>query len=167
MKYKYLNGYNEDLISKVDIVIKNNKLGEILLNKFKSRHTITSDKELYKLSIELKNIYMKNSKAPNRVYYDNSIELTNQALGLHSYIPITHGKKTKTINDIKISTRFKSMPYEFLYNVLIHELAHLKEKEHNKAFFKLCENMSPDYFQVDFDLRLYLTYLDLYKTPLW
>lgn len=27
--------------------------------------------------------------------------------------------------------------------------------------------MEPDYHQIEFDLRLYLTYLDLYKRPLW
>lgn len=167
MDYKYLKGYSEDLIKQVDFVIKENRLGEILVQKYKSKHKITTDKELYNLTTEIKNRFMKNSKMPNRVYYDNKIETLNNALGLHSYIPIQHGKKIKVINDIKISMNFKNMPYEFLYNVLIHEIAHLKEKEHDKAFYNLCQNMSPEYFQVDFDLRLYLTYLDLYKKPLW
>lgn len=167
MKYKYLSGYNEDLIKQVDFIIKSNKLGEVLTKKYKTKHSITNDKVLYNLAVDIKNQYMKNSKMPNRVYYDNKIETLNNALGLHSYIPIIHGKKIKVINDIKISTNFKNMPYEFLYNVLIHEIAHLKEKEHNKAFYNLCQNMSPEYFQIDFDLRLYLTYLDLYKKSLW
>lgn len=167
MNYKYLNGYSEELISQVDQAIKENKLGIILKSRYKSKHTITTDKELYNLTVSIKNQYMKNSKMPNRVYYDNKIETLNNALGLHSYIPIQHGKKIKVINDIKISMNFKNMPYEFLYNVLIHEIAHLKEKDHNKAFYNLCQNMSPDYFQVDFDLRLYLTYLDIFKKPLW
>jgi len=25
--------------------------------------------------------------------------------------------------------------------IVVHELAHLKEREHNKSFYKLCENM--------------------------
>ena len=167
MNYKYLNGYNQDLLAQVDTIIKQNRLGDVLLSKYKEKHNVSSDKELYKLGANLKNQFMKNAKMPDKIYFDNKIELNNQALGLHSYIPIVHGRKIKMINDIKISSRFKSMPYEFLYNVLIHELAHLKEKDHNKAFFMLCEKMSPSYFQVDFDLRLYLTYLELYKTPLW
>jgi len=44
--------------------------------------------------------------------------------------------------------------------IVVHELAHFKEKEHNKAFYKLCEYMQPNYHQVEFDLRLYLTYVD-------
>ena len=37
----------------------------------------------------------------------------------------------------------------------------LKESDHNKAFYKLCEYMLPDYAQLEFDLRLYLTWRDL------
>ncbi len=40
-------------------------------------------------------------------------------------------------------------------------MPHLREKQHNKAFYKLCEYMEPDYHQLEFDMRLYLTYLDL------
>jgi len=44
---------------------------------------------------------------------------------------------------------------------VVHELAHLKEREHDKAFYQLCQHMAPDYHQLEFDLRLYLTQLDL------
>ncbi|MNR54207.1 hypothetical protein D3C85_1743520 [compost metagenome] len=49
--------------------------------------------------------------------------------------------------------------------IVVHELAHLKEHEHNKAFYKLCEYMLPDYHQLEFDLRLYLTWRDLQQAP--
>jgi UTP pyrophosphatase len=41
---------------------------------------------------------------------------------------------------------------------VVHELAHLKEMEHNKAFYQLCEHMLPGYAQLEFDLRLFLTW---------
>ena len=44
--------------------------------------------------------------------------------------------------------------------IVVHELAHLKEPEHNKAFYQLCTHMAPDYHQLEFDLRLYLTHLE-------
>lgn len=47
------------------------------------------------------------------------------------------------------------------------ELAHLKEREHNKAFYQLCRHMEPEYAQLEFELRAYLTYLDAGGTPLW
>jgi len=43
----------------------------------------------------------------------------------------------------------------------VHELAHLKEREHGKAFYALCLHMEPDYHQLEFDLRLWLTARDL------
>jgi predicted metal-dependent hydrolase len=43
----------------------------------------------------------------------------------------------------------------------VHELAHLKELEHDKAFYQLCTHMAPDYHQLEFDTRLYLTHLEL------
>jgi hypothetical protein len=38
---------------------------------------------------------------------------------------------------------------------------------HNKAFYQLCEHMAPDYHQVEFDVRLYLTHLEHQGEPLW
>ncbi len=52
------------------------------------------------------------------------------------------------------------LPAEFLKMIVVHELAHLKETEHNKAFYQLCTHMAPDYHQLEFDLRLYLTQLE-------
>jgi predicted metal-dependent hydrolase len=52
------------------------------------------------------------------------------------------------------------MPEEFLRMIVVHELAHFKEKEHNKAFYKFCTYVEPSYHQFEFDLRVYLTHLD-------
>ena len=45
--------------------------------------------------------------------------------------------------------------------IVVHELAHLKELDHNKAFYQLCEYMLPEYHQREFDLRVYLTWREL------
>ena len=45
--------------------------------------------------------------------------------------------------------------------IAVHELAHLKEREHNKAFYQLCLHMEPNYHQLEFDLRLYLTQMEI------
>lgn len=51
--------------------------------------------------------------------------------------------------------------------IAVHELAHMKEREHGKAFYQLCRHMEPEYVQLEFDLRVYLTYLDAGGTRLW
>ncbi|HBI71033.1 MAG TPA: metal-dependent hydrolase, partial [Massilia sp.] len=48
-----------------------------------------------------------------------------------------------------------------------HELAHLKEKDHDKAFYKLCCWMEPQYHQFELDLRLYLTHMEHTGERLW
>jgi predicted metal-dependent hydrolase len=75
------------------------------------------------------------------------------------------GSRLKAKNEIRIASLFKHAPVEFLRMIAVHELAHLKEKEHNKAFYKLCEYMEPAYHQLEFDTRLFLTCLDLTGTP--
>ena len=44
-------------------------------------------------------------------------------------------------------------------------LAHLKEPQHDKAFYALCQHMEPDYHQLEFDLRLWLTALEVEGKP--
>jgi hypothetical protein len=95
------------------------------------------------------------------VVYDNKIHVINNALGLHSYVSRVQGGKLKSKNEIRISSVFKKAPLAFLSMIVVHELAHLKEKEHGKAFYQLCQHMLPDYFQLEFDMRLYLIQLDL------
>jgi predicted metal-dependent hydrolase len=70
------------------------------------------------------------------------------------------GDRLKTNREIRIATVFRDAPAEFLKMIAVHELAHLKEPEHDKAFYRLCTHMEPDYHQLEFDLRLYLTHLD-------
>ena len=40
-------------------------------------------------------------------------------------------------------------------------MSHLKEKNHDKAFYQLCCHMLPDYHQLEFDTRLWLTAREL------
>lgn len=88
--------------------------------------------------------------------------LRQHALGQHNYISRVQGAKLKTVNEIKIASVFRNAPEAFLKMIVVHELAHFKEKEHNKAFYQLCRHMEPNYHQYEFDLRLYLTQLDLF-----
>ena len=45
--------------------------------------------------------------------------------------------------------------------IVVHELAHLKERDHDKPFYALCAHMAPDYHQLEFDARLWLTAREL------
>ncbi len=111
--------------------------------------------------MSIKNEFMKKSPPLSKTIYDGKINVIHNALGTHHFISRVQGSKLKAKNEIRIASMFKSVPKEFLEMIVVHELAHFKEKEHNKAFYKLCEYMQPSYHQVEFDLRLYLTHLDM------
>ena len=157
----YLQGYSSDILSQVDTLIAENRLRSVLEKRYPDLHQLRSDKALYDYTIALKNQYLKKSQPLNKVLYDDKITLKKQALGLHSYIAKNHGGKTKSKNEIRISSKLKQVPEPLLRMVVVHELAHLKEKDHNKAFYQLCCHMEGDYHQLEFDLRLWLTMLEL------
>ena len=160
-KLKYLAGYSATVTDQVHKLIDNDKLAEVLLKKYPVAHNIRTDKALIVYAVDMKNKFLRQSGPLSKVVYDDKIDVLHQVLGSHSFVSRVQGGNLKAKNEIRIGSIFKSAPLEFLRMIVVHELAHLREKQHNKAFYKLCEYMEPDYLQLEFDMRLYLTYLDL------
>lgn len=158
---KYLSAYPEHILTKVQALIDRNELGTLLAQRYPDRHTIQTDKALYDYVSDLKQTYFRNSPALSKVVFDSKIKVIQHALGTHTQISRIQGGKLKSKNEIRIATLFKDTPPEFLRMIVTHELAHLKEKDHNKAFYQLCQHIEPNYIQLEFDLRLYLTHQDL------
>lgn len=159
---KYLTGYSPQTIQQVETIINEGRLAELLLKRYPTAHSIRTDNALYTYTQTLKSEYMSKSQPLSRVAYDSKIKVIQHALGQHHYITRVQGNKLKTQNEIKIASVFRTAPEAFLKMIIVHELAHFREKEHNKAFYQPCCHMEPNYHQYEFDLRLYLTYLDLY-----
>jgi UTP pyrophosphatase len=157
---KYINGYNQTIKTQIESLLHQNKLGEYLLNRYPETHSYTTDKSLYDYVIELKNTHLRNASPISKVLYDTKIRDLQSALGTHTFVSRVQGGKLKAKNEIRISHLFKKTPEPFLRMIVTHELAHLKEKEHNKAFYKLCIHIEPEYHQLEFDVRLYLTQCD-------
>ncbi len=159
---KYLIGYSENITDQIRRLINSQKLTETLLKKYPVAHTIKTDKALYAYTLDLKNALLKQSQPLSKVIYDDKIKDLHHALGLHTFISRVQGGKHKAKNEIRVASLFKNVPLPFLTMIVVHELAHLKEKEHNKAFYQLCLHMEPQYHQFELDMRLYLTHLDLF-----
>lgn len=158
---KYLNAYPPELQQKVRRLIDEDKLGSYLAEKYPQRHTIQSDRALYLYCTEIKQEFLRVAPAIDKVVYDSKLDVVRHALGLHTAISRVQGGKLKAKKEIRIASLFKDAPPEFLRMIVVHELAHLKESDHNKAFYRLCDFMQPGYHQFEFDLRLYLTERDL------
>ena len=158
---KYLNHYPEQTKNQVRQLIQSGGLQKYLLKKYPNPHSFKNDKALFSYTMNIKNEYIKKSAPLSKTIYDGKINVIHNALGTHHFISRVQGSKLKAKNEIRIASMFKSVPEAFLEMIVVHELAHFKEKEHNKAFYKLCEYMQSEYHQVEFDLRLYLTYVDM------
>jgi len=158
---KYLLGYPEHVLAQVQKVIDQGQLGEVLQRKYGDKHEVRTDKALYDYVQDLKARYLRSAEPLSKVAYDNKLKVIQHALGTHTAISRVQGGKLKAKREIRVASLFKDAPPEFLKMIVVHELAHLKQKDHDKAFYQLCVHMEPEYHQYEFDLRLYLTHLDL------
>lgn len=158
---KYLQAYPASLQDQVRQLIAQGKLGDYLEQRYPGRHDVQSDKALYAYALALKQEHLRNAPSIDKVLFDNRLDLTHRALGLHTTVSRVQGGKLKAKKEIRVASLFKDAAPQFLKMIVVHELAHFKETDHNKAFYKLCEHMQPGYHQLEFDLRVYLTWRNM------
>jgi predicted metal-dependent hydrolase len=157
---KYLAGYPQPIQARVLELIAQGRLGALLDEKYGEAHAVRSDGQLYDYVQALKERHMRKSVPLGKVLYDGKLQVVRHALGTHTAISRVQGSRLKASREIRIASVFRDAPAGFLKMIVVHELAHLKEAGHNKPFYQLCTHMAPDYHQLEFDLRLYLTHLE-------
>lgn len=153
---RYLAGYPSELIAQAEALRSEGRLAGYLERRFPERHEVRSDGALFAYVNDLKTRHLRNAEPLNFVGYDAKLRVLQHALGTHTRRTQVQGARLKMRREIRVATLFKEAPAALLRMIVVHELAHLRELEHNKAFYKLCQHMEPDYFQLEFDLRLYL-----------
>lgn len=156
---KQIQHYPEHIQKQVQQLVEQNKLGLYLKTQYPTCHQYKNDKLLYEFVMDYKQQYFKKYQL-DKVLYDSKIDVLNNALGMHTYISRVQGNKLKAKNEIRISHLFKNTPEAFLEMLVVHELTHLKYKEHDKAFYKLCTHILPNYHQIELDVRLYMIHLE-------
>jgi UTP pyrophosphatase len=157
----YLQGYPHELLVQVREMIKAGRLAQTLAQRHHEAHDVRTERALYDYVNELKSSHMKSAPPLAKVAYDPKLHIMKNVLGTHSTVARVQGGRLKAKREIRIATLFKEAPADFLRMIVVHELAHLKEREHGKAFYALCLHMEPDYYQLEFDLRLWLTAQEL------
>lgn len=157
----YLAGYPPELIEPARRLLAEGCLGETLRRRYPEGHEVRTDRALYDYVGALKARYLRSAAPLAKVAYDPRLQLVHQALGTHTSVSRVQGNRLKAKREIRVAALFKDAPAAFLRTIVVHELAHLKEREHDKAFYALCSFMEPDYHQLEFDLRLWLTCRDL------
>ncbi len=164
---QYLRGYPEDTLAQVRSLLDDGRAGTWLLDKYPQGHGVRTDRALYDYVQDLKQTYLRSGEALSKVAFDNKLHVVQNALGTHTTISRVQGSKLKAKREIRIATLFKEAPAPFLSMIAVHELAHLRERNHDKAFYQLCTHMEPGYHQLEFEVRIYLTYLEAGGTRLW
>lgn len=157
---KYLAGYPAALQQQVRELIAADRLGTWLQQRYVEPHEVRNDRQLYDYTQALKERYLRQSLPLSKVIYDSRLQVLKHALGTHTTVSRVQGSRLKSSREIRIAAVFREAPAPFLKMIVVHELAHLKESDHNKAFYQLCTHMEPDYHQLEFGLRMYLTHLD-------
>jgi hypothetical protein len=157
----YLQGYPPELLAQVRELIKAGRLAQTLATRHPDAHHVRTERALYDYVSELKSSHMKSAPPLAKVAYDPKLHILRNALGTHSTVSRVQGGRLKAKREIRIATLFKEAPADFLRMIVVHELAHLKEREHGKAFYALCLHMEPNYHQLELDLRLWLTAQEL------
>lgn len=161
---KYLAGYPPALLAQVQQAIDAGELAGSLARRYPDPHEVRTDRALYDYVNELRSQYLRNAAPLSKVAYDNKLKVIQHALGTHTTVSRVQGNKLKAKREIRVASLFKEAPAPFLRMIVVHELAHLKEREHDKAFYALCTHMEPAYHQLEFDLRLWLTAQELEDT---
>ena len=162
---RYLQGYPADLLAPVHGLLAERRLMATLLRRHPEAHAVRSDKALVEYVGALKARHLKSAPPLAKVAYDNRLHIVHNALGTHTAISRVQGGNLKAKRELRIASLFKDGPADFLRMIVVHELAHLREREHGKAFYALCEHLAPDYHQLEFDTRLWLTALELEGSP--
>lgn len=156
----YLQGYPPEWLERVRALLNAGRLLDTVLARHPQTHTVRSESALYDYVTALKARHLKSAPPIAKVAYDPRLQVLRNALGTHTAVSRVQGGRLKAKREIRIAARFKEAPADFLRMIVVHELAHLKEREHDRAFYALCLHMEPDYHALELDLRLWLTALD-------
>ena len=84
---------------------------------------------------DLKSEFLRNAEPLSKVAFDNKLHVIRNALGTHTTVSRVQGSKLKAKREIRVASLFKEVPIEWLRMIVVHELAHMKEREHDKAFY--------------------------------
>ena len=159
---RYIAHYSEATRDRVREMVEAEKLGTFLLKRYPTPHEINSNKLLRAYTNQIKSTYLRSSERLSKVCFDDKLHLIQHALGTQSFISLAHGGRLKKRRELRVSSLFKRCPEPMLKMIVVHELAHLKEREHNEAFYRLCVHMEEDYHQLEFEARLYLIQKEMF-----
>ena len=152
----YLSGYPPAVLAEAQWLLDQRRIGSLIAARYPLAHTVRTDRALYDFVSALKSEFMRSAEPIAKVVYDARMQVMQHTLGTHTTVSRVQGTRLKAKREIRVASVFRQAPAAFLKMIAVHELAHLKEREHGRAFYALCLHMEPAYHQLEFDVRLWL-----------
>ena len=152
----YIAHYPPETVARARRLVAEGRLSEAIAARCPAPHDVQTDAALRSYALELKGTYLRSSPPLSKVCYDQQLHAVHNALGTHTFVSRVQGAKLKAKHELRVSHIFKDAPELLLRMIVVHELAHIREKEHNKSFYGLCEHMLPDYHALELYARLFL-----------
>ena len=152
----YLLGFADDVRDRARALKEEGVLEARLMRRYPEAHSIQNNAQLRAYTHDLKRTHLRSSRPLGKVRYSDKIHTLHRAFGLHTYAVRVQGSRLRSSHQIDIASVFKTLPAAFLHMVVVHELAHLRHKNHDKAFYRLCHHIEPTYGRTEMDLRLLL-----------
>ena len=153
----FLGGYPDSVLDEVRVAIAEGRLAAHLARRYPEVHAVRNDGALYEHAMALKQRHLRNAPLLSKVVFDTRLQIDQRALGTLTAVSRVQGGQLKAKREIRVAAVFKEAPAVMLDMIVVHELAHLKAREHDKPFYALCEHMLTGYHQIEFDTRLFLT----------
>ena len=88
---KYLVGYPPHVLARVQELIDQGRLGEVLQQRYGDAHTVRTDGQLYDYVQSLKERHQRQSVPLGKVIYDSKLQVMKHALGTHTSISRVQG----------------------------------------------------------------------------
>ncbi len=152
----YLGGFPPELRERAVAMHEAGRLLPTLQSRYTEVHEVRDNARLYRYVQDMKQEYLRSSPPLGKIRYCEKISTVHNALGLHTFAVRIQGNKLKRKNELRVGAVFKDLPADFLRMIVVHELSHLRHKDHDKAFYRLCRHMEPSYARLETDLRLWL-----------
>jgi hypothetical protein len=111
------------------------------LNRVGGSVEFNAGRNMYDYVNALRLEHLRGGEPVGKVLFDSKLQIITQALGTHTTVSRVQGNKLLAKREIRVASLFKEVPIEFLRMICVHELAHTKEREHDKDFYRLCTYM--------------------------
>ena len=154
---QFLAGYPAELLGQVRQALASGELANSLARRYPDAHQVRTDGALYEHAKALKQRHLRHAPPLAKVAFDQRLQIDQRALGTLTSRSRVQGGRLAATRELRVAAVFKDAPATMLDMIVVHELAHLRHREHDKAFYALCEHMLAGYHQVEFDTRLFLT----------